>query len=178
MATNSGHSHSGQTHSGLSNVRADHLSWLNQPITTERSLHPEIVNWMFGTWRTPTVDMFVTVYNMHLPQFMSPISGPRALAIDALSQDWQGKWMFMFPLPPPPPAQQSHSETRDHPGGRSDTNSPLVASQPWFPHLQHLCVDHPLFLPYLRDLLSQQGYVSEGKSYRLPAWSTTKTQHF
>ena len=25
------------------------------------------------------------------------------------------------------PAQQSHSETRDHPGGRSDTNSPLVA---------------------------------------------------
>ena len=27
----------------------------------------------------------------------------------------------------PPPAQQSHPETQDHPGGRNDTNSPLVA---------------------------------------------------
>ena len=41
--------------------------------------------------------MFATVHNMHLPQFISPISELRALAIDALSQDWQGRSMFMFP---------------------------------------------------------------------------------
>ena len=33
------------------------------------------------------------------------------------------------------PAQQSHSETMDHIGGRSDINSPHWPSQPWFPHL-------------------------------------------
>ena len=33
----------------------------------------------------------------HLPQFMSPILEPRALVIEALSQDWQGRLMNMFP---------------------------------------------------------------------------------
>ena len=50
-----------------------------------------------GTWGSPTVDMFATGHNMHLPQFMSPILEPRALAIDALSQEHQGRSMFMFP---------------------------------------------------------------------------------
>ena len=55
----------------------------------------------------------------------------------------------------------------------------MMASQPWFPHLLYLYVEHPLFFPYL---LSQQGYVSDGKSNRLRAWrlscSTTKQQDF
>ena len=98
MATNSRHRHLGARHiPGCLNVIADSLSWLNQPITTKWSLHPEIVTQIFGTWGTPTVDMFATVHNIHLPQFMSPISEPGALAIDALSQDWQGRSMFMFP---------------------------------------------------------------------------------
>ena len=54
-------------------------------------------------------------------------------------------------------AQQSHSETTDHPGGRSDTIAPWIPSQSWFPHLLHLCVDHPLIIPYHWDLLLEQG---------------------
>ena len=41
--------------------------------------------------------MIATVHNTHLPQFVSPILQPRALAIDALPQDWQVRSMFMFP---------------------------------------------------------------------------------
>ena len=74
--------------SGCLNVIADCLFWSNRPMATEWSLHPEILNRIFGTGGTPTVDMFATVYNTHLPQFMSLIQDPRALAIDALSQDW------------------------------------------------------------------------------------------
>ena len=48
------------------------------------------------------------------------------------------------------PAHQSHSETMDHPGGQSDTNCPLC------------CTFVVVF-----DLLSQQGYVSEGMSPQL-----------
>ena len=35
----------------------------------------------------PVVDMFATASNSHLPCFMSPVREPRALAVDALSQD-------------------------------------------------------------------------------------------
>ena len=82
---------------GCLNVIADRLSGLNQPITTEWRLHPDIVNQIFGTWGTPAVDMFATVHSTHLPQFLSPVPEPRALVIDALSQDWQGRSMYMFP---------------------------------------------------------------------------------
>ena len=44
---------------------------VNQPITTEWSLHPEIVPGLFGTWDTPTVDMLATVHNTPLSQFVS-----------------------------------------------------------------------------------------------------------
>ena len=75
MATNSRHSHPGQTHSGLSKPKSS-------------SGRGELQHWTC---------MLATVHNTHLPQFVSPISEPRALAIDALSQDWQGSLMFMFP---------------------------------------------------------------------------------
>ena len=62
--------------------------------------------------------------------------------------------------------------------------APWWPSQSWFPHLLRLCVEHPLALPYRRDLLSQQDqkYISEGKSYHLHVWrlscDTTKQQAF
>ena len=47
--------------------------------------------------------------------------------------------------------------------------APWWPSQPWFPHLLRLCVEHPLFLPYRQDLLSQQDqkYISDGKAFSL-----------
>ena len=81
---------------GCLNVIADHLSRPNQPM----SLRPEIVKRIFRVWGTPEVDMFATVSNSQLPWFMSPILEPRALAVDALSQDWQGRSMYMFPHSP------------------------------------------------------------------------------
>ena len=67
------------------NVIADCVSRKNEPLTTEC-----IVIQIFGTWGAPAVDMFATVHNTHLLQFMSLILEPPALAVDALSQDWQG----------------------------------------------------------------------------------------
>ena len=82
---------------GCLNVIADHLSCPNQPIPTEWSLHPEIVRHIFRVWGTPQVDMCATMSNSHLSWFMSPIPDSRALVVDALSQDWQGRSMYMFP---------------------------------------------------------------------------------
>ena len=55
---------------GCLNMIADHLSRPDQPISTEWSLHPDIVQRIFRVWGTPQIDMFV---NAQLPRFISPI---------------------------------------------------------------------------------------------------------
>ena len=70
--------------------------------------------------------MCATVSDSCLPQFISPIPEPRALAADALSQDWEGRSMYMFP-PFPLLTKVIYSETTVDTGGRSNTDSPLVA---------------------------------------------------
>ena len=167
---------------GCLNVIADHLSRPNQPIPTEWSLHPEIVKRIFRVWGTPEVDMFATLSNSHLPRFMSPVPEPRALAVDALSQDWQGRSMYMFP--PFPLLSKVVQKLRSTHVAEVILVAPWWPSQPWFPLLLRLCVEHPLILPYRQDLLSQQDqkYISDGKSFHLHAWrlscDTTKQQAF
>ena len=68
------------------------------------------------------------------------------------------------------PAQQSHSETKDHPGGLGNSNSPLVAITTVVPTSYSSVCRPPHIMRYRQDLLSQQGYVSDGKSYHLHAW--------
>ena len=88
-------------------------------------------------------------------------------------------------VPPFFPAQQSHSETLLHSGGRGSSHIPLLAeaivvSTP----TTSLCGTPPVCFLYHRDLLSQQDqkYVLDGKSYHLHAWrlscDTIKQQAF
>ena len=130
---------------GCLNMIADHLSRPNQPIPTEWSLHPEIVKRIFRLWGTPEVDMFATVSNSHLPRFMSPLPEPRAQAVDALSQDWQGRSVYKV-----------IQKLRSTKAAEVVLIAPWWPSQSWFPHLLCLCVEHLLAFPYRRDLLSQQ----------------------
>ena len=71
-------------------------------------------------------DVSATLSNSHLPRFMSPIPEPRALAVDALSQDWQGRSTYMFP--PFPLLSKVNAEASIHSGGRGNSSSPLVAN--------------------------------------------------
>ena len=122
------------------NVIADPLYRPNQPITTVWSLHPEIVARIFDIWGAPTVDMFATVHNTLLPQFISLILELQALAIDALSQDWQGRSMYMFP--PFPLLNKVIQKLHATQEGEVILIAHWWPSQPWFPCL---CVDHPHF---------------------------------
>ena len=182
LVRDSKHNSPGKAYSRLSQCDKDQLSRPNQNITTEWSLHPEIVKRIFRLWGTPKVDMFATVSNSHLPRFMSPIPEPRALGVDALSQDWQGRSMYMFP--PFPLLNKVIQKLRSTQVAEVVLITPWWPSQSWFPHLLRLCVEHPLAFPYRRDLLSQQDqkYVSDGKSYHLHAWrlscNTIKQQVF
>ena len=122
-----------------------------------------------------------TLHNAHLSQFMSQIPEPQALVIDALSQDWQGRSMYMFP--PFPLLNKVIQKTTCHQGWQDSSNNPLVAMKTVVPtSTSAVCVDHPRIIPYRRDLFSQQGFASVGKSYHLLTWrllySTTKQQDF
>ena len=122
---------------GCLNVIADCLSRPNQPISTEWSLHSEIVNRIFKFWGTPMVDMFATVHNTRLLQFMSPIPEPLALAVDALFQDWQGRSMYMFP--PFPLLNKVIQKLRATQEAEVILIAPWWLSQPWFPPSSTLC---------------------------------------
>ena len=103
------------------NVIADHLSRPNQPITTEWSLHPEIMKQIFGTWGTQVC---------HSPQHASSpvyVSSSRASSTGDRCSVTRLAGEVDVHVSTVPPAQPSHSEAQYHPGGRSDTNSPLVA---------------------------------------------------
>ena len=120
---------------GCLNVIADHISRPNQPISTKWSLHPEIVKRIFGLWGTPEVDMFATVSNSHHPRFMSRVPEPRALSVDALSQDWQGRSMYMFP--PFPLLNKVIQKLRSTQAAEVILVAPWWPKQSWFPHLLH-----------------------------------------
>ena len=58
----------------------DLFLWLQTQDIAIRPRHiPGCLN-IFGLWGTPVVDMFATIHNTHLPQFMSPVTEPQALA--------------------------------------------------------------------------------------------------
>ena len=82
--------------------------------------------------------------------------------------------MYMFPHFPCSKGIQKLRTTQE---GLEILIAPWWPSQPWFPHLLRLCVDHPRFFPYRRDLLSQQGYVSCGRLCHLHVWRLSY-QHF
>ena len=132
---------------------ADHLSLPNQPISTEWSLHPRSWNVSsgFGAHQKSNV---CNLSNSHLPRFMSPIPEPRALAVDVLSQDWQGRSMYMFP--PFPLLSKVIQKLRSTQVAEVVLVAPWWPTQSWFPHLLRLCVEHPLALPYRWDLLSSR----------------------
>ena len=178
----SGHNGPGKTHSRLSE-RDSGPPISSEPANTDRVVPaPRDSESHLQGLGTPEVDMFVTLSNSHLPRFMSPVPEPRALAVDALSQDWQGRSMYMFP--PFPLLNRIMQKLRSTQVAEVILVAPGWPSQSWFPHLLHLCVEHPLVLPYRQDLLSQQDqkYISDGKSYHLHVWrlscDTTKQQAF
>ena len=76
---------------------ADKLSRLGQTIQTEWSLLPEVFQSICETWHQPQIDLFATRYNHKLPQFVSPVPDPLAVAVDALSLPWEDLDAYAFP---------------------------------------------------------------------------------
>ena len=73
---------------GKFNILADRLSRLDKPIKTEWALDQTVANSVFQMLNFRNVDLFATRLNHRLPLYVSPVQDYKALAIDALSMDW------------------------------------------------------------------------------------------
>ena len=115
---------------GWLNVVADKLSRLGQIIQTEWSLHTETFQTICFRWHRPLVDLFATRFNNKLPQFVSPVPDPLAIAVDALSIPWENLDAYAFP--PVAILGKVVEKLLNSPGNRIILIAPGWPNMPWF----------------------------------------------
>ena len=101
-----------------------------RPDNSEWSLLPEVFQSICCRWHQPQIDLFATRFNNKLPQFMSPISGPLAWAVDALSLPWEDLDAYAFP--PAAILGKVVEKLQDHPSHRIILSGPGWSNLPWF----------------------------------------------
>ena len=82
---------------GKFNILADRLSRMDRPLQTEWALDQSIANSIFQMLSYPNKDLFATRFNHKLPLYVSPVPDNHALAIDALSMNWNLLHAYAFP---------------------------------------------------------------------------------
>ena len=85
---------------GSLNVIANRLARKGQVMQTEWSLHPQVFKDICRAFYTPMIDAFATSVNAKLPLYFSPVPDSAAYAVDALSCDWKGLSLSIFPPVP------------------------------------------------------------------------------
>ena len=81
---------------GKFSLSADRLFRLDRPIKTERALDQSVGNSVFQMLKFPKVDLFATRFNHKLPLYVSPVPDSHALAVDALSMNWDYLHAYAF----------------------------------------------------------------------------------
>ena len=135
------------------NLVADQLSRSQQTLHTEWSLNPKIFRWLSQIDFQPQIDLFATRFNHKLPQYVSPVPDPKALAVDALEMNWSGLHLYSFPptaLCPPVVKKLINSQSC-----RMLLVAPLWETKEWLQDLLALSIRKPIALPLKENLLKQ-----------------------
>ena len=155
---------------GKRNVLADSLSRTGKLQSTEWTLKQQLVDTLCTLWGSPNVDLFALKHNKRLPVYVSALPDPEALAVDALSMSWDRLEAYAYPPTPILPAVLRKVACSQI---RMILIAPFWPSQPWFPELLELLMDHPRRLQTCEDLLYHPiGRVFHGNPglFRLTAW--------
>ena len=100
------------------------------------------------------LDLFATCLNNQLPVYVSPCLDPQALAVDALSLDWNTLPLaYAFPSMPilPKVLQKILDSTVT-----VILLAPAWPTQSWLPDLLNVLIHRPVEIPAIEDLLTQQ----------------------
>jgi hypothetical protein len=129
---------------------AQHTGRSNKLVSTEWTLHMDVVQSVRDLWGSPTIDLFATKMNNRLPQYMSPLPDLKALAVNALAVSWDDMNAYTF-LPTHLIQAVLNEVMTDK--VRLCLISPCWPSQSWFRTLLELMTDHPRRLPEWDHLL-------------------------
>ena len=95
----------------------------------EWKLDPQELTDIFTLFGRPVLDFFAYRVNYQLPRYVSWISGPNAVGVDAFTLDWGAQYNYAFPpfsLIPQVLQKIGGGPSRDSYGGPSLANSILV----------------------------------------------------
>ena len=81
---------------GIFSVLADPLSKMDKPLKTEWAFDQSTANSIFQMLNYPNVDLFATCFSHKLSLYVSPVPDNQALAIDALSMNWNLLHAYAF----------------------------------------------------------------------------------
>ena len=160
---------------GKFNILADRLSRLDKPIKREWALDQTVANSIFQMLNFPNVDLFATRFNHKLPLYVSPVQDNKALAIDALSMDWNHLHAHTFPPFILIPAVLEKIPQHQC---RIVLIAPFWPQQQWFSELL-LLVSAPIRLPLIPKLLTQSKgrFVHQNLPlFDLHAWELSNNQ--
>ena len=137
---------------GHLNVRADRESRLLLD-SSDWKLDPAVFQLILQRWGPLEIDLFASRLTYQLKQFVSWRPDPLAIHSDAFSMSWHNIQGSAFP----PFAligrclQQIVRQNVE----QLILVAPVWPSQPWYPLLLQLCIDHPLLFPMSPTLLTR-----------------------
>ena len=114
---------------------------------------PKIFRWLSQIDFQPQLDLFATKFNHKLPQYVSPVPDPKALAVDALEMNWSGLHLYSFPptaLCPLVVKKLINSQSC-----RMLLVAPLWETKEWLQDLLALSIRKPVALPLKENILKQ-----------------------
>ena len=138
-------------------------------------LLPSLFDTLCRRWGTPSVDCFASRLMHQLPSYFSLDVDPECLAQNALYQPWHKEFPYVFP--PFCLIGRCLKKLNQEGVPQALFVAPLWTGQPWFPLLLEMCVDHPVWLPNLHNLLQdsneQPHPLIVGQTLKLGAFMVT-----
>ena len=135
---------------GKVNITADFLSRFLRD-RTDWVLNREVFRALNKLWGPFQVDLFATRFSAQVPRFFSWRADPEAEATDAFTQNWSA--IQGYAHPPWCLITRTLQKVR-----REQTTltiiTPLWKTQPWFPVIMEMVVDHPILLPDWEDVVT------------------------
>lgn len=139
---------------GTENSFADKLSRQKINVDMEWKMNEEIFRALMRKYGKFDIDLFASDQNYQLVPYASYLPDAKAFAINAFSLNWGKFYCYIFP--PFSVLNQVLKKLEDD-KAEGLVIAPLFTTQPWFPRLLQMVVDHPVILPKSNNLLRQPG---------------------
>ena len=141
-----------------------------QEMMSDWKLHPRLAKMIFTCLGLPRLDLMATSFSAQLDLYYSPTPDDKALAVDAMVQNWDlFSKNYLFP-----PVPLIHPVLDKILTCASDTLFLLVTpywkTRSWFPRLLLMSKSPPLRLP-VRDVVQNTGKDERKLNLRLVVWS-------